>query len=383
MLAIAIANCSVMNLSAQGNTMGMGNENEQIQSLSERILKLEKKSDAINVYLNLKSSYEERFNGDDKGGSFVGNQLRFEMQGNLNEHWSYRLRYRLNRPGEQQSDNFSNNIDIMMAQYKFNDRWSVAGGKLGVAFGGYQYDANPIDVLEFCDFLCGIDGFHVGAHVSYAANKNNTFTLGVYNVNNDNSKKYYSEEPNLKQAKHPLGASLHWAGNLFDGKLQTLWSYSLGQEASKSYSNFVMLGTKLNLKKWQFIIDYYGGWEQLDHNKTVSADMSAALGQTVLARNTSYNTVLGEIHYQPTPHWNCMLVGGIESASANDVSDFHNYRKSYCYQAAVQWIPDLTQNARLSLAYIGKKVDYTSRCGLEDYNRDRVELSLIYRIKAY
>ena len=78
-----------------------------------------------------------------------------------------------------------------------------------------------------------------------------------------------------------------------------------------------------------------------------------------------------------------MLVGGIESASANNVSDFHNYRKSYCYQAAVQWIPDLTQNARLSLAYIGKKVDYTSRCGLEDYNRDRIELSLIYRIKAY
>ena len=35
------------------------------------------------------------------------------------------------------------------------------------------------------------------------------------------------------------------------------------------------------------------------------------------------------------------------------------------------------------LSYAGRKYDYTRRCGLTDYNTDRVELGVIYRIKAY
>ena len=86
--------------------------------MSERLLKVEKHSDAFNVFLNMHASYQERFNGDEEGGSFKGRQLRLEMKGTFDDHWSYRLRYRLNRPGEQQDDNFSNNIDFMQVNYK-------------------------------------------------------------------------------------------------------------------------------------------------------------------------------------------------------------------------------------------------------------------------
>ena len=101
-------------VAAQGNTLGLGTDSENTLSLAERIFKLEKKTEAISIYFNTHLSFQDRFNGDDSGASFVGRQLRFEMLGNITKHWGYRFRYRLNRPGVQQSDNFSNNIDFMM-----------------------------------------------------------------------------------------------------------------------------------------------------------------------------------------------------------------------------------------------------------------------------
>ena len=38
--------------SAQGNNTGMGGDHEGCTSLAERVLKLEKKNDAFNVYIN-------------------------------------------------------------------------------------------------------------------------------------------------------------------------------------------------------------------------------------------------------------------------------------------------------------------------------------------
>ena len=375
-------------VAAQGNILGLGTDSENTLSLAERIFKLEKKTEAISIYFNTHLSFQDRFNGDDSGASFVGRQLRFEMLGNINKHWGYRFRYRLNRPGDQQSDNFSNNIDFMMIRYKFNDRFELTAGKEGVALGGYQYDDNPIQVLEFCDWLTGIDGFHLGMQGSYKITQDHTMYLSLHNANNDRTNKYYFEDKTIKSSHFPLGATACWSGSFFGGKLQTLWSYTLLSEVQNNLSHLVMTGTKLNMKKWQLILDYYGAWEDVDHHKIVSSDMNTVLRKNnpnadpVLARDTRYHSVLFDGCYQPTSHWN--LTAGIryETASCSDNPAFSGYRTNIGYQAAVQWIPDLTQDARISLAYIGKTTQYTN-AALDDFNRDRIELSLIYRIKAY
>lgn len=369
-------------VAAQGNTHGLGTESENILSLTERIFKLEKKTEAISIYFNTHLSFQDRFNGEDQGASFVGRQLRLEMLGNITKHWGYRFRYRLNRPGVQQSDNFSNNIDFMMVRYKFNDRFEISGGKEGVALGGYQYDDNPIQVLEFCDWLTGIDGFHLGVQGSCNITKDHTVFLSLHNANNDRTSEYYFEDPTIKSSHFPLGATACWAGSFFGGKLQTLWSYTLLSEVQNNLGHLVMTGTRLNMKKWQLILDYYGAWEDIDHHKLVSSDMTKVLGTTTLARDTRYHSVLFDGCYQPTPHWNLTAGVRYETASSSASPAFTGYRTNIGYQAAVQWIPDLTQDARISLAYIGKTTQYTN-AALDDFNRDRIELSLIYRIKAY
>ena len=47
------------------------------------------------------------------------------------------------------------------------------------------------------------------------------------------------------------------------------------------------------------------------------------------------------------------------------------------------WIKIKTQNLRLFLAYTGRKYDYSKASGLNDYNTDRIEIGMLYRLKAY
>ena len=47
------------------------------------------------------------------------------------------------------------------------------------------------------------------------------------------------------------------------------------------------------------------------------------------------------------------------------------------------WIKIKSQNFRLFLAYTGRKYDYSKASGLTDYNTDRIEIGMLYRLKAY
>lgn len=55
------------------------------------------------------------------------------------------------------------------------------------------------------------------------------------------------------------------------------------------------------------------------------------------------------------PKWNLMLKGMTDWASVKQVEPFKNYRTAYGYLASLEYYPDVTQNFRVFLAYIGKK----------------------------
>lgn len=58
--AAAMAMAAVVSAQAQGNEGGQGGNDEGIVSISERLLHVEKKSDAFNVFMNLNTSYQEQ-----------------------------------------------------------------------------------------------------------------------------------------------------------------------------------------------------------------------------------------------------------------------------------------------------------------------------------
>lgn len=384
---------------AQGNNTGMGGSDGDYQSLAERVFKLEKKTDAINVYFNYAASFQAFDDGNDWSTSFKNKQARIEIKGNLTDKISYRFRHRLNKGNAaQDEDNFAKATDILLVGYQFNDKWSIQGGKMCQNWGGYEFDENPMYIYQYSDFIDYMDNFMAGVNISFKPVPTQEFAINVTNAYNNKFKTEYGsdavaianvDENNtlharaLEKSNNPLTYIFLWNGQFFNDKLETRWSVGLQTLAKHEYGRKIMLGTKLNLPTLQWYFDYMGSWEGLDRLGIASADAAGIMPTGVQWLNdVHYNSFVTKLNWQFVPKWNLMVKGTYETASVPKIESFKDYRKSYGYMASVEYYPVKSQDFRVFLAYVGHKYDFNSSCGLNDYNTNRIELGFMYRLKV-
>lgn len=383
---------------AQGNNTLMGGSDENIQSITERITKLEKKHDAFNLYINFSASVRSEHNSqtDEWSSRFANRQLRIEMKGNITDRLFYRLRHCLNRPTEGKSlDNFAKATDIMMVGYKVSDKVTLAGGKLAQIWGGYEFDENPIYVYEYSDVVNNMGDFLAGAMVSYHPTPTQELAFEVSNTYWDKFGDVYGERPlvvdkgttaALKKAAAPFTYILNWNGSLFGGVITTRWACGVQTQAKGKYSRMVTLGQQLNLRRFQCYLDYMAAFDDLDQLGIATTELAQPLaqyGSNVHFGKISYQTLVAKANWQFAPSWNLMLKGMYGITSVHNSELYHNYRRNFGYVGSVEYFPVKQQDFRLFLSYTGRKNNYTRTCGLTDYNTDRVELGLIYRLKVY
>lgn len=389
-----------MGANAQGNNIGMGGGDGDIQSIHERITKLEKKNDMFNLYFNYAASFQAEHNSlsDEWGTKFANKQLRIEIKGNLTDKLYYRLRHRLNKATDAKGeDNFAKATDIMMVGYNFNDKLSISGGKMCQIWGGFEFDENPMYIYQYSDMVDYMDNFMAGVTVSYKPIPTQEIAVEISNSYNGKFADEYSDEAvvvnndeahALQKSKNPLTYIINWNGSFFDGKLNTRWAWGLQTQAKGKYSRMLTLGQQLNLPKFQWYFDYMGAFDDLDRLKIATNELRDALvggdapGNVYLGK-VHYNSFITKANWQFAPSWNLMLKGMYETASVTKMEQFKNYRKSFGYMGSIEYYPAKQQDFRLFLAYVGRKYDYSTKCGLKDYNTDRIELGFMYRIKAY
>lgn len=389
-----------MGANAQGNNIGMGGGDGDIQSIHERITKLEKKNDMFNLYFNYAASFQAEHNSlsDEWGTKFANKQLRIEIKGNLTDKLYYRLRHRLNKATDAKGeDNFAKATDIMMVGYNFNDKLSISGGKMCQIWGGFEFDENPMYIYQYSDMVDYMDNFMAGVTVSYKPIPTQEIAVEISNSYNGKFADEYGDEAvvvnndeaqALQKSKNPLTYIINWNGSFFDGKLNTRWAWGLQTQAKGKYSRMLTLGQQLNLPKFQWYFDYMGAFDDLDRLKIATNELGGALvggdapGNVYLGK-VHYNSFITKANWQFAPSWNLMLKGMYETASVTKMEQFKNYRKCFGYMGSIEYYPAKQQDFRLFLAYVGRKYDYSTKCGLKDYNTDRIELGFMYRIKAY
>ena len=391
-----------MGANAQGSNIGMGGGDGDIQSIHERITKLEKKNDMFNLYFNYAASFQAEHNSlsDEWGTKFANKQLRLEIKGNLTDKLYYRLRHRLNKATDAKGeDNFAKATDIMMVGYNFNDKLSVSGGKMCQIWGGFEFDENPMYIYQYSDMVDNMDNFMAGVTVSYKPIPTQEIAVEISNAYNGKFADEYGDEAvvvnndethALQKSKNPLTYIINWNGSFFDGKLNTRWAWGLQTQAKGKYSRMLTLGQQLNLPKFQWYFDYMGAFDDLDRLKIATNELGGALvdadgdalGNAYFGK-VHYNSFITKANWQFAPSWNLMLKGMYETASVTKMEQFKNYRKSFGYMGSIEYYPAKQQDFRLFLAYVGRKFDYSTKCGLKDYNTDRIELGFMYRIKAY
>ena len=329
----------------------------------------------FNMYFNFQSSFDlEKVKDQDMTAQFKARQLRLEVRGDITDRIFYRFRHRLNKSNAATSlDNLAKATDMLYTGFRLDDKWALTAGKMCQAWGSFEFDLNPMNIYEYSDFIENMDNFMLGAMITYAPNKNHEFNLQITDVRNDSFETLYGTATNtINASKAPLTYIFNWNGNLFDNLIQTRWGGGLQSEAD-GYNNWMlMLGTKLNLPKFQVFFDYMMANEALDRLKYTP------MSSTVLVKDAKYTSFVLKAEYQPAPHWNIFAQGLYETAK-NDLTD--NKMTGIGYFAGVEYLPFEKQDLRFFLAYIGRSRENKLTNVTTDTNR--VSIGLMYRIKAF
>lgn len=328
----------------------------------------------FNMYFNFQTSLDaERIGEADLTTKFKARQLRLEVRGDLTERIFYRFRHRLNKPNAGASlDNLAKATDLLYAGFRLNEKWSATVGKMCQAWGGYEFDLNPMNIYEYSDFLENMDNFMLGAMITYAPNPNHEFNLQITDVRNSNFADLYATAT-IKESNTPLAYIFNWNGNLLDGLVQTRWGAGLQSEADGYTNTLVMLGTKLNLPKFQMFLDYMMANDQLDRLNYTPLSNN---GSATPVKDAKYNSFVLKAEYQPAPEWNIFAQGLYETANS---SLTNNEFKGIGYFAGVEYLPFKEQDLRFFLAYIGRSRDTNS----VKVDTNRVSVGMMYRIKAF
>ena len=419
--AFTIASLLPAKALAQGTNDGLGGDDGNIESLYTKVTNIEKKQKALNFYVNFAESFQAEHNSktDEWTTRFYNKNLRIEMTGWLTDNLYYRFRHRLNKTDAPMSeDNFAKATDYMMVGWKFNDTWSIQGGKKCQALGSFEFDENPMFIYQFSDMEDNVDSSKGALNLLYNPSKTQQFSAEVSNTYNGKLADEFGanaqvttgmvvndgaaggkklEVEALEKSNSPLTYSIGWNGKFSDNKLQTRWSYSHRTQAKGKYSRFFRFGQRLNLSKLQWYVDYNHTYDDLDRMKIASKEIvneminsicpdSEENGYTNLyLSKVCYQGIVTKMNWQFAKDWNLMLKGMWETASATKDEKFKNYRTAYGYIGSLEYYParKQKQDLRFFLAYVGRKYDYSKKCGLKDYNTDRIELGMMYRLKAY
>lgn len=387
-----------ISMNAQDNH-GYGGDDGHFKSLAEEVTKLKKSNDMFNVYLNTAASVQvETDNEHEWSTGFKNKHLRLEIKGNLTDKLYYRFCYRMTNSNVARSeDNFARSTDVVMIGYRFSDKLSVEAGKIFQPFGGYEVDENPIYIYEYSDLTGGLECYLGGVVVNYKPVPTQEIVVGVTNAHNDKFADVYGDNSLaiegdgtqnriLEKTRIPLGYSLGWNGSFLNNRLLTRWSWGIEGEARHKYSRMLILGQKLNLDRLQWYFDYMYQNDGLDRFGLASRevrDFFPAVGGEVWMSDVHYTSFITKLNWQFAPQWNLMLKGMYETASVTKVDRFKDFRKSYGYVGSVEYYPVKSQDFRVFMAYVGRKVTYKDGVGLDKYNTNRIELGFKYRIKAY
>ena len=394
--------CCLLALSVSMNAQdnhGYGGDDGHFKSLAEEVTKLKKSNDMFNVYLNTAASAQvETDNEHEWSTGFKNKHLRLEIKGNLTDKLYYRFCYRMTNSNVARSeDNFARSTDVVMIGYRFSDKFSVEAGKIFQPFGGYEVDENPIYIYEYSDLTGGLECYLGGVVVNYKPVPTQEIVVGVTNAHNDKFADVYGDNSLviegdgtqnriLEKTRIPLGYSLGWNGSFLNNRLLTRWSWGIEGEARHKYSRMLILGQKLDLDRLQWYFDYMYQNDGLDRFGLASRevrDFFPAVGGEVWMSDVHYTSFITKLNWQFAPQWDLMLKGMYETASVTKVDRFKDFRKSYGYVGSVEYYPVKSQDFRVFLAYVGRKVTYKDGVGLDKYNTNRIELGFKYRIKAY
>ena len=360
------------------------------ESLFDKVTKIEKKQDNFHFLLNLNNSFDvNQADGDFQNAKFNMRQIRIEAKGNINKTFSFRWRQRLNRNNSPAPDGIDNmptsSIDVAGIGVKTSDVFSMFLGKQCAAYGGIEFDLNPIEIYEYSDMVDYMSNFLTGANFQFQLNPNHQLQLQVLDSRSASMEDMYGL--GYDHSKVPLLYTVNWNGS-FGGVFNTRWSYSIMSQAEGYQSHYIALGNELNLDKFNAFFDVMYMREGIDREGIVTGIVGPKEDQGH-QNDAEYLSFVMKAQYRISPKWNVFVKGMLENeglSKASGVLEKGKYRTAYGYLAGIEYYPLQNSNLHFFLTYVGRHYSYTDRAkvyGNENYSTNRISLGYIWQLPMF
>ena len=360
------------------------------ESLFEKVTKIEKKQDNFHFLLNLNNSFDvNQADGDFQNAKFNMRQIRIEAKGNINKTFSFRWRQRLNRNNSPAPDGIDNmptsSIDVAGIGVKTSDVFSMFLGKQCAAYGGIEFDPNPIEIYEYSDMVDYMSNFLTGANFQFQLNPNHQLQLQVLDSRSASMEDMYGL--GYDHSKVPLLYTVNWNGS-FGGVFNTRWSYSIMSQAEGYQSHYIALGNELNLDKFNAFFDVMYMREGIDREGIVTGIVGPKEDQGH-QNDAEYLSFVMKAQYRISPKWNVFVKGMLENeglSKASGMLEKGKYRTAYGYLAGIEYYSLQNSNLHFFLTYVGRHYSYTDRAkvfGNEDYSTNRISLGYIWQLPMF
>ncbi|MBZ9631825.1 OprO/OprP family phosphate-selective porin [Salegentibacter sp. LM13S] len=359
---------------------------QQNDSLAEPLISVDQKKLLKNINFTFDMRMEFRaykFRGGDQyynGMQFQNGFTALGISGKLHEKVDFRFRHRFNKGGNVQSlDQLGNNIEIAYIDVKASPLLNIRLGKMNPFYGGYEYEFSPLYVLEYNDIYGNALAFVTGAGITYQAFENHVFGLQVLNSRTMLYEDLYGDviAENIQEPIWPVSVVGNWRGNFFDGKLETIYSLSYGNEVKNRGTYFFTLGHKYQNRDFTLMYDFHYSYEQVD----TKGIMTNLLADGTLAENVRYIENWLRAEHRFSPKFKGLLTLMTSSAYDNMETDNDHMRTSYGIIPTIYYSPFKDIDIRFFLAYIGRYYDYSTYAketlGAANYNRNELRVGVI------
>jgi hypothetical protein len=343
----------------------------------------------VSVIANMNFALRNEFVNDEYTQTrFRNEQFRLEIRGQVHKKVYFRFRDRYTRAQTSESiDNLSRSVDLAYLRFDLSEKFSISAGKMCADWGAWEFDWNPIDIYEYSDIVEYADNFLTGVGFTYTPSSRNQWTFQVLDSRTKSFEELYGTQPNFTESKAPLAFVANWRGSLLDGKIKTIWSYSLFNEADNANMNYIALGNEFNFEKFRFIYDFKWSDEDLDRTTIVSETVPDNLYPYALA-NTLYIGHWINVRYILNPKVHLTFVGMMDIANwknsfndpANTTGEEH-IRTAWGYIPAIEYYPWSDINIKFFANWVGRIYKYSDyaqdRFGVSDYNTGRFTVGFI------
>lgn len=320
----------------------------------------------VDVIFNSRFAFDNYFvDNEHTNSQFAVNQLRLEVKGKIHEKVFFRFRNRYTKTTDPSTiDNVSKGLDLAYVAIDMTPQTKLTLGKMIGDWGGYELQINPIEILAYNSINNYGENFMAGASFSYLLTDNkNKFSLQVLNARTKTFQEQYGAAipPGMEATKTPLAAVGNWKGRLFDGKVETTYSYGYFIDAENAGRSLISLGNKYKNNKWLLYYDFQFSKEDLDQKGVVSGIVKS--NYTYAAEDVTYIENWIRAEYQVSSKWNLLLTLMSDSSYWNGDPNSNNNNHmltSYSIIPTVEYAPFSDFNLKFFVGYIAKKNNYSS-----------------------